>query len=470
MKKKYLFLSIFFAVWLGLIILWYDFHVISRAIFQYFANGRSFFKEYFFLAWASVSFLLLSIKKPFRRKISKKWLVILIIILACLSLFSHLLYLHKSDLYFQRYSVAVTDRELSTTRFMQIHTLKGVMIPVIQALNLDEVYKFADPGLAHYEILPKWIYLVGLLLAISIITLCFYFLIEKEKEWTTKNKLIYIIIYIISSFNIVKTLYDGGPLNGVFIIYFPAFIVTLFAKNEPIKDVLFRFLKYCSVLIFLILLLYFKTHRSFIYAASNQMILYILFILTLSFLMYILINKQYKLVLVFLLILFLLVTASRNHFWYQEITYLNQPLFEGQTIYLMNFYGRDYRYPIKYQDGDQIIHSFTLNETIKVWDIQRQIRLSPSYKKVKVNNRDCRDTSTYTRSGKLIAEDFQVKEIDSQAVESFEIIPCTEKQFCTHQYNAFIKGCVPEYTSLPIINHLHEIGFSNYILIPDHIE
>lgn len=210
---------------------------LSETIIHYFINlfagGRSTIKIFGYTAFTLT--LCVMVWPPVLSKLSKikiktKWLLISLATtflygLVLLQIFSSRLGVKASE-----YIVTIHNGELSTTTLMHNHLMKGFTGLISSQLG-EAVQENIDTGLAYVGLLPDWLFwLGGLLVLIStvLILLKFTELYQHEKKWQG----LFIILYSIIAFGLIKNTIDGGLFNRETPILISALLFLLWRKTE----------------------------------------------------------------------------------------------------------------------------------------------------------------------------------------------------------------------------------------------
>jgi len=465
-------MSCFFLLWLILAIISYDVAFLSRSLTQFFVLGRSFIKLYFFLAWAALLFLLLSVRLNPRCRYVVPCLIGLIVLTMGLNLMSHLVFIQTFGLNFTDPAIAVVEGGFSGNRFIHTHTLKSVLVFFIHLFFKESLQGSADPGLAFFHFLPHWIHgLAAILIAFSALMMI-YGLLIKQKEWSDRFKWPFIVIYVIATCALLKSFIDGGPLSTEFIVYFPTLLVLLtIGDTDSIKQVVKKFILCLLFMMIPISIVYASLiPESFIYL-MRDICMFILFVCTVFLTVYVFVTKSIKSILLLVLFLVGLVTVAKSFFWFHEFNHLRSIVQPGTKVYYTNQYARPNLLPTKYQEGNVSIQIYMPKEKKSLWEISRQLKILPSYRLLNIVGVDCDENESYGISGRVVsvAESKQMAlENVSDLFESYKIKACMDDKPCDYHYKARIKGCVGNGgLQLVAINHLREVGFKRFILIPE---
>ncbi len=206
-------------------------------------------KVSFFLVYATFCCFLLfvSYDRKFSLDVKKveKSSFVLIFLLAFFGIFSHFVFLLYRELPFSlkgKYWFWL-DGVGDTTSLHHIHTLKPTWYYVVSFFKAQHFFGRLDPatmlkplsfvgaGYPATEILPPWFFCLSFFICFSLFVLLSIILVQKAQEWK-KEKIVFLPLYIISSFSLLSYLVDGGIFTHQFVFAFNCFVFLLRYRAE----------------------------------------------------------------------------------------------------------------------------------------------------------------------------------------------------------------------------------------------
>jgi hypothetical protein len=478
MKYGYLKASLFFTAWLVLAFFDYKTAYFSKAVLQYFASGVSFYKQFFFLLWAALVLLLLALPTGRLSRLSQAWLWVPVGLTLTLNALSHFLLYNRLGLPFGAMIITVVPGDASSNILLHTHTLKSVLIPVIKTLGLETLYGSADPGLPYFELLPHWlVYSAALMVAFSGIMML-YFLAQGEKDWPAERRLSWVAAGVIASSAVVKGLVDGGAFCPEMIASLPALIVLLNIKDRSPFAAFRAYLKLVGIflaagalvgLIFIPDQVYYQLLHSFLFFSCLCLI-----VIVLGYGWKVPAKRLLPLGLWVSLILLL----STQTPWYYELLGGLRKLSPTDVIYFRNSRSGPYDFPVKYQDGPSLIHTFYAHKSGRILDIYSKLNIPVGYGVLAVAGKTCDPAHNFREQGKLrILDQDRGRHLLEQrspgpnsAFSGFSVTVCRPEDFCDFQFQAILKGCVPTTAMEPSISYLKELGLREFVIISDNLQ
>ncbi|QQS22961.1 hypothetical protein IPM19_00085 [bacterium] len=181
-----------------------------------FASGRSIAKIFGFFLYTAMLCLLLI--QPLRPKFEYlKTLTGVILATYGYGLLVHIILIKNLGLKLTDFVIIFNNQELSTTTIKHIHVLKGIIAAALQWLGVG-VLENVDGGLAYIGLIHPIILVVGLFLVGTSFSGMVLLFLHKYKE-LFKNQtpgrwqVLYVLLFSIVSFSLVKNFIDGGILN-----------------------------------------------------------------------------------------------------------------------------------------------------------------------------------------------------------------------------------------------------------------
>lgn len=452
--------------------LFYEGALYSRALTCFFAAGKSVFKLYLFLAWAVFFFLLLMFPPRNQKKISFAWLYGLILTLCVASVASHIFFVFRYGLSFSASTAVVVNNIFSFNSYLHNHLLKGILGAFVDKLGWTSLSYIADPGIPFSKLLPHALFFLLLPLIATVFVLILRAGLQKERELLPPLKFPFVCVYVVSSFVVLKSFFDGGPLSYDFIVFFTALHSVLRSRGEDFKCVLAYFLKHFLAAFACVALLSacisFRDLAYFLFNTARA--LSALFFITMIALGVSASSKVTRFgILLFLLAASFYLWGLSNSFWFYEWRYLSRKLVPGDKIFIMETGKEELPYRLLFQEGSTRIYTHDIQSPATFLDFFRKHRIPFSYSHILLSGYDCIENVSVPRQGKIRIVEAAPLNVgqNSEMMESFSLTPCVDLRKCDYFYKAMIKGCVSIDSDWVIINHLTQIGFKKFILQSD---
>lgn len=226
---------------------------IIHTIVNLFAGGRSFTKVFLFLAYLITLLLTVHLKIVSGNKWTIKAKQILIGLIAAvflLNIGSFLWFANNFGFSAKDQIVTVNNGELSSTKLLHNHTIKGAVGAVLYSTSSSAAQENIDTGLPYVNLIPSWVYVLTIILTLLIFAgVSDYFMGTWQDQ---KRPVLYAVLYSIITFSLIKNIFDGGLLNHETIVSFAFFIYLLFHNHHKIKEWVLGILgTYIAVLILL---------------------------------------------------------------------------------------------------------------------------------------------------------------------------------------------------------------------------
>lgn len=187
----------------------------THTIIDIFAGGRSSVKVLLFFGFTillCLTTLILYFEKIRSLRIKSLWLFSAIGITFIYNLSLLIAYCYKFGLNLRDLVITFHTHEISSTTLLHNHVMKGVNATLLKPFGLA-LNENVDTGLVFLGLLPQILFWIGgILVLISAILLIlkflelFYTRQEEHKRWQG----LFIIIYAIISFSLLKNMLDGG--------------------------------------------------------------------------------------------------------------------------------------------------------------------------------------------------------------------------------------------------------------------
>ncbi len=227
-------LAIFFAIQHS-----YLATLIIHNLINLYASGRSLVKVDLFLWYtcflAILGIFLPRIKKLGDANLSTKWLLVSVTASLIYNLTLLLVFFHKWGFKINSYVLTFHNGELSSTRLLHNHVMKGVNGTLLNFFGAAS-QENADTGFAYLGMMSQiWFWIGSILVLVSLVLLVWKF-IELHKQ-QTQFKPLFIVTYSIVSFSLLKNMLDGGLLNRETPIALTALIfILLLSSNKRSGD------------------------------------------------------------------------------------------------------------------------------------------------------------------------------------------------------------------------------------------
>jgi hypothetical protein len=302
-----------------------------------------------------------------------------------------------------------------------------------------------------------------------------YFGFQKLQEWNAFWKFPMLCTYIVSTFVIFKSFFDGGLFSAEFVVFFSALCCALKVKDDSVSQALHIFSRYLVMCFGAVILTYDFASPDripfFLHDFSGSLL--VLFLMNTTIFLIRTHGKNLLINGLFLFLCIALVFVLIDHFWFHEFLRMTQTYGPGDKVYVLDKTGGPIQGSVKYQEGAFRIYVTTIGTVKKnALDFCRENRLPAYYNLATVVNRDCAENIPFPVSGKIrvVQGSHPVLDLKSEACESFLISPCIDQRECDYSYSGIIKGCIPNDAEAIVINHLTRSGFKKFILIADRIE
>lgn len=206
------------------------------------AEGRSTVRIFALIAFFIVLYLLhiLSKKKWFlsqRAKnvtdavFSKRNLLFGFIILFFIG-FAGFVFLSQSHhIALNDFLVTFNNSELSTSRFVHNHVLKGIVALTLNSFGQSGVYENMDAGTAHIGLLPHLYFGISLFLFLLIGLSVFVYFYRTTNRYQGVKALGYGIAYGLLTFSLLKTVIDGGLFHEKTLIALGFLLILLYTNR-----------------------------------------------------------------------------------------------------------------------------------------------------------------------------------------------------------------------------------------------
>lgn len=216
----------------------YSIHLVIHSFVDFFAGGRSSAKVGMFLFYTL--FLCTLVLLPKLREFFKRfyvrsfWLIVSIGATFAYSLSLLFIFFHQWGFKLREFVVVFNNNEVSSTMLLHNHLMKGVNASLLGLFGKAH-QENVDTGLAFIGLLPSPLYLIGavlFLISTVLFLLKFIELYEAQIKWRN----LFIIIYAIISFSLLKNMLDGGILNRETPVALAALILVLLISTKKIKE------------------------------------------------------------------------------------------------------------------------------------------------------------------------------------------------------------------------------------------
>jgi hypothetical protein len=470
MKKTYLSFTCFFALWLLAAVLSYDVAFWTKGVVQFFATGVTAYKDFLFLFWAALGFAVLAFHSRPVRAMSARPLLVLTGVLSAVNLGAHFWLMSKFGLNAKSRILTVGEEAVSSNHFCHTHIMKPMLMPIINGLGLRDLLTKTDPGGPYYDLLPHWLYFASLMLALVLCCLIIRMLIQKRDEWPDERRTAFVLTYVVTSYVIIKSMFDGGPLTPEFIVYFSAWLVLLGTHRWEWGALFGRFAVSMAVTAGVVLSVNAMISLEDVPQLFLRVVAIAPFPVFLVVATYMVRNRRtpWRLMLAAVFSLGILTWGASAYFWANGLELMNLRLGENDVVYISNQTGENYEYPVAYQEGNLKIHAFSAPGK-KLGDVFRQHKIPVNYGRVSVASKDnnINVSAGYVSSGEMVV--VRGRELDTSKTSNmfvyFNVDPIEKGR--RYRYEASIKGFLPNGNEELIINHFREMGQTFFILVPD---
>ncbi len=472
MRKSFLVAAIVFILWGVGVFLSYDFAFFSAAVTQFFATGRTFFKEYFFFAWAILFFLVMALPIKSPGKNWGPWLLVSVGAAALLSLAAHCWYTWMYGLGLGNYSIAVDGQYLSSNNLVHTHVLKAMVAFLMRLVEIPPDSVRADSGQPFLSILPTWFVVVSLLVVFVSMLLILVVALEKRKAWSKPGSWPYWIAFAVSSYAVWRCLFDGGPFSTEFLVYSPPFAYLSLKTPSSPSSLLRKMIPFWiwGFALTLALGLVFSIQN-----LGSDLVFIILFSAFFSLLLLAVewasLGKSCRGWRHLLWLTPLVVALSYVHFWAVAFRYLNQPIAPGTRFFVSDWLGKEYPFPVQAREGSFKVQTDVATAPSSVWAIHRYFQISPNYFLVSVPNQNCVVGQSYSRQGtvKVVEGQLTSRDFPSPLFEFFRIEPCGPGESCTYRFDVNVRGCIQDTVFQSVITHFKTLGLKKFIVVPKEI-
>lgn len=212
----------------------YLLNLITHTLINPFASGRSVVKVGLFLWYTLLltiwGWLVTKFKSLVVRKLPTKWLLVSVVTTLTYNLTLFLVFYHKWGFEIKKYVLTFHGGEMSSTRLLHNHIMKGVNGTLLNLFGAAH-QENADTGLAFVGLLPSAWYLVGALLVLVSAVLLVWKFIQLYQE-QVKCRGLFIILYSIVGFSLLKNMLDGGLLNRETPVALTALVLILLISHN----------------------------------------------------------------------------------------------------------------------------------------------------------------------------------------------------------------------------------------------
>lgn len=383
-----------------------------------FAIGISDFKLIAFLIYFCCCSLMIAFGFKKKRVNIKKYFVITLCVGMALSFSSYIYFMESFDLdYHNRYDSVHDNGRISSTSLSHSHTFKAPLSVLVGLFNQDLHLNY-DAGLFYFNNLPDFFWISGLIILFSLLTLFFLNLINLNYE-LRRYKDVYLLFFIISSFSLIKNVFDGGIFSTEVIFWSLVFVGTLF--HDRYKNFYFKnFLKnsYLIIGVYLLFLYLLYSGDVLYYSISILSMFLFLTVLLLSF-VYIK-RKRYFYFVNIVLSYFVLFFFLLNFFHYgtpisvnyDNLEFLNKEFSTGTEIFLLLNDGDHISSDLIYHSDSFYFYNMYLNESKTIYQLSKNYGLNTiSYDQIKVNGLNCDSNKTSHQNNKVLFIDSSPKKM-----------------------------------------------------------
>ena len=468
-RRAYTIIAVFFGLCLIGSIVSFDIAFLCKSFVQFVASGRSFYKTFIFLAWATISFLVLAVFCTKATRSVSLVIIVLVTGLMLLNLYSQIAFTKQFDLGWSDYALTIVDRKISSSRFVHTHTFKPVLMVGVELVGINPLKLNADPGYAYYVLFPRGLYYAGCIGLITLCILLFFELIFLEQRWEPPLRRSFVALYVYSSFGVLRTIVDGGPLTPEFLVY-SAMLFSLFKlRNEDPQESLLHCARNLVIPLFIVVPFYVITHSDQAPTFIRDYVLFSLFCLALGSTLYLMQVRTWASVSAFALSLAATLGLAGNFFWANELSYLLTEYKKGDKIYFLNYKRHETPFDVYFREGLLTVHRESAKKDGRVWDLHRRQKVPPSYAAFHIDGKTCNAKDPYPRTGRIRVIENLAPALDkpSEVLSSFVLKSCKKSEQCDYRYYAMIKGCVADTAEQIVANRLYEMGATKVIIISD---
>lgn len=229
---------------------------IFHSIINIFAGGRSTVKVYLFFAFI-IGLCLIALLPLNRLRVRNSFIISSVITALSYGFFLLLFFYHQIGTGIWVFVATFNNSEISTTTLNHNHLMKGVVGLLLRSQD-SAVQEKVDTGMAYINIIPDPLLWIGALLAATSII----FLVIKFKEIfneQVKWPIVFVILYSIISFSLVKNIFDGGILNKETPVALSALLFILYLLSQKTRkwDVANILLRISPIILYLLVMLFF---------------------------------------------------------------------------------------------------------------------------------------------------------------------------------------------------------------------
>ena len=432
------------------------------------APGLSFWKSLLLLIWVSaitwlVFFTLLFNVHPGNVLKHMHSLLFLIAFCQILNLAAHYIYVLKYNLNFSDYSIMADYGRFSSNNLTHTHVMKYVLAFIFDyfAISSDT---FTDIGTPFKGVLPKTFLYISTV-AISSVIYLLVTIIIKTAHLVPKNLLIIWLICVLpSSFAVLKSILDGGPLSPEFILGSLILFKALKTPASPVLDFYAALL--LSIPIFIL-----EAYLSAFYGINfitGQRVLHITALMVgLPYLLEWTKKKDPSSLIKSLVILSVTSPAFIGSITKGEFRSANYKIPAGTTVYFTEQRNLNYSYQEHLRDHNIKVYKLELENDTRMLDLYKLKKISPRYRSFLIDGRTCKAAARHYIAGKIYTEDKPPlgNNLGSDLIPEFQIEPCDAESACSYRYYGYMKGCILRVPESPVVvNRLFALGFQRFAL------
>ncbi len=409
-----------------------------------FSGGRSHTKVFAYLLYL---FLLLIIAyflkyKKINFSFRKKILFLFLLISAYLVNFlSYIYFFIKYNFFYQEHVLIFNLNEFSSTYLLHNHTLKSIIAWVLNFFNITYLENI-DSGMAFINIIPNIFILIGSILFLMVLFFSFYYFFHSI-QFRSKYKFIYIILYSILSFSLLKNIIDGGFFNYEAIISLAFFILLVFYKKKwAKKTTIFLLIFYLIFNIVLYFLNFFDSFGVFIFNIYNS---FVYVILLLIFFYSLQKNKRIKtLILTIILEILLLVFSFQSFINMRGYRNLEISKEDNALVATYDILDKD-TYDFYNSINDLNFYEIIPQEKTKVQEVLKELKLLDNFYPVSIYWETCNPMGRYNRYSfnLLVEKEIKVHNFDNILnFYNFKLIGMQDGMY-KYQVELNMAPCIP---------------------------
>ncbi len=224
---------------------------ILHGIVNIFAGGRSNIKLYGFFVYTILLCALAIIPAP-KIKVKNKWLLTSVLAAFGYGLLILIYFLKKLGFGLFNFIITFNNSELSTTIITHNHVMKGVLGLLSGSIG-NAVQEKVDTGWAFVGLIPAPLLIIAGILAIAasvLLILKYIELVKQQQKW----HVLFIILYAIVSFSLIKNIIDGGIFNKETPIAMVALLFIIIPWKGKVKSVLSQLSPFIIYLMLLLII------------------------------------------------------------------------------------------------------------------------------------------------------------------------------------------------------------------------